>query len=426
MGKLLITESERNLILSMYNNLDITTKIKLSEQTVTNYDRKYDYKKEGDTYYYKLKIDDNWILATDKREFAIKTKVFDKTNTSTSNPKTVNTSNTTVKNDVTMQGELGGYCQTITKNSTDIKNLSGLYNLYKSKYTPFTETQIYGQINKMVNSWSKLFTNQGIPKEISCEMALNQIRPGYDDKNLIVVDTYNKLVYVFDKDGKFIDKTVIISGKNKQSVDPKVIAHSLLTWNEQTEKLGFKWVDGKGYIDQTGKGRKYDDELVYNDTDKSKTRFLPKGIYTTSKTTSSDSEYAGKKNNSVSLFDGNKELAQAIHGYYVEAPRTEALRAAKKVISSPNDPRIGKDFLKLVRGGDVNLSQSYGCFNVPPEFLPTLRKYVVNSYVFNIGEDRKNYLVQSDKAENYFDKMTNSESCPSPISVGAIPLENVA
>ena len=199
-----------------------------------------------------------------------------------------------------------------------------------------------------------------------------------------------------------------------------------MTWNEQTEKLGFKWVDGKGYIDQTGKGRKYDDELVYNDTDKSKTRFLPKGIYTTSKTTSSDSEYAGKKNNSVSLFDGNKELAQAIHGYYVEAPRTEALRAAKKVISSPNDPRIGKDFLKLVRGGDVNLSQSYGCFNVPPEFLPTLRKYVVNSYVFNIGEDRKNYLVQSDKVENYFDKMTNSESCPSPISVGAIPLENVA
>ena len=428
MGKLLITESERNLILSMYNNLDITTKIKLSEQTVTNYDRKYDYKKEGDTYYYKLKIDDNWILATDKREFAIKTKVFDKTNTSTSKPKTVNTSNNnnTVKNDVTMQGELGGYCQTITKNSTDIKNLSGLYNLYKSKYSTSTEDKIYTHINLLVNTWSRVFTNQGIPKEISCEMALNHIRPGYDDKNLIVVDTYNKLLYIFDKNGKFVGKSEVISGKNKQSVDPKVIAKSLLTWNEQTEKLGFKWVDGKGYIDQTGKGRKYDAELVYADTDQSKTRFLPKGIYATSRTTSSDSEYAGKKNNMVSLFNGNKEISQAIHGYYVEAPRTKALKAAENVLSAPNDPRIGQDFLNLVRGGDVNLSQSYGCINVPASFVPMLNTYVVNSYVFNIGEDRRNYLVQTDNVKNYFDKMTNSESCPSPTSVGAIPLENVA
>ena len=428
MGKLLITESERNLILSMYNNLDITTKIKLSEQTVTNYDRKYDYKKEGDTYYYKLKINTNWILADERRSVAIKDKVFNKTNTSTSKPKTVNTSNNnnTVKKEGTTQKVLEGNCQIITKNSTDIKNLSGLYNLYKSKYSTFTEDKIYTHINSLVNSWSRVFTSQGIPKEISCEMALNHIRPGYHDKNLIVVDTYNKLLYVFDKSGKFINKTEVISGKNKQSVDPKVIAKALMTWEEEVEKLGFKWVIGKGYIDQTGKGRKYDPELVYADTDKNNLRFLPKGIYTTSSTTSSDPEYAGKKNNFVSLFDGNKEITQAIHGYYVEAPRTEALKAAKKVISAPNDPKIGQEFLKLVRGGSVNLSQSYGCINVPESFLPILNKYVVDSYVFSIGEDRQNYLVQTDNVKNYFDKMTNSESCPSPISVGAIPLENVA
>lgn len=385
----------------------------------TTYDKNYDYKKENGQYYYKLKSSDKWILSTGKNKDAIASKVFNKTNTSTSKPNTV-------KKEVTTQKVLEGNCQIITKNSTDIKNLSGLYNLYKSKYSTFTEDKIYTHINLLVNSLSRVFTSQGIPKEISCEMALNHIRPGYHDKNLIVVDTYNKLLYVFDKSGKFINKTEVISGKNKQSVDPKVIAKALMTWHEQVEKIGFKWVMGKGYIDQTGKGRKYDDELVYANTDENNLRFLPKGIYTTSNKTHSDPEYAGKKNNMLSLFDGNTEISQAIHGYYVEAPRIKALSAAKKVISAPNDPRIGQEFLKLVRGGNVNLSQSYGCINVPESFLPILNKYVVDSYVFSIGEDRQNYLVQTDNVKNYFDKMTNSESCPSPISVGAIPLENVA
>jgi hypothetical protein len=76
MGKLLITESERNLILSMYKTVD---SLNLTEQVNTTHDKKYDYKKNGNTYYYKLKGEQNWILATDKREDAIKTKVFDNT-----------------------------------------------------------------------------------------------------------------------------------------------------------------------------------------------------------------------------------------------------------------------------------------------------------------------------------------------------------
>ena len=92
MKKLLITESERDNILSMYNNLDITTKIKLSEQTITNYDRKYDYKKVEDNYYFKLKGSDKWILSTGKNKNAIAGKVF-KTNakiTTVTNNKKIN------------------------------------------------------------------------------------------------------------------------------------------------------------------------------------------------------------------------------------------------------------------------------------------------------------------------------------------------
>ena len=86
MKKTLITESERDSILSMYKNIDITTKINLSEQIVTNYDKKYDYKKEGENYYYSLKGQNKWILATKSKALnAIKTKVFKQRKNSTSN-----------------------------------------------------------------------------------------------------------------------------------------------------------------------------------------------------------------------------------------------------------------------------------------------------------------------------------------------------
>ena len=313
-------------------------------------------------------------------------------------------------------------CQVIGPNTTGIADLKNIVALYKKTY-PTVET--YELINRMMNRFAESYKSQGIPQRSACELALIQIRPEYKDKNAFIVDTLNKLLYLYDNKGKFIGKTDIISGKNKQSVDPKVIAKSLMSWDEQINSLGFKWIDGKGYVDQTGKNRKYDHELVYSDIDKNKTRFLPKGIYTTGKL-SDGSEYAGKSQNMLSLYDGNKGIAQAIHGYYIEQPRTEALKKAQQVLSNPNDKRVSKEFMDLVSNKEVNLSQSYGCINVPENFVPYLRKYGPNSYVFNMGEDKQNYLVQN--TENYFEKMQNSESCPSPQSLGAIPVntENIA
>ena len=216
----------------------------------------------------------------------------------------------------------------------------------------------------------------------------------------------------------FIAKDVVITGYNKQSNDTKLIARALLTWDEECNQEGFKYIEGKGYVDTTGKNRRYDPELIYAATDRDKARFLPRGIFNTSSELESDFSYAGQSDNIISLSDlDGKNLSQAIHGYYIEQPRIAALNKAKEVLSKPNDPSVSKEFLDLVASKSINLSQSYGCINVPSEFLPTLRKYMTNSYVFNISEDENNYLVQN--AENYFNKTTSSPVCPSPKSLGA-------
>ena len=390
--RVIITENEKNDILKKY--------IISEEKEYINrvHDKSYDYKFANGKYYYSLKNKNRWIEAKSgsKAELAIKNKVI-------FNPLT------------TAQA-----CQTITPNSdiTDLKQIIESITKQYGKVDP------YKMLNSLLNKYSKIYNEEKIPLRIRCELALLKIRPGYKDKNVFILDTALKLLYLYDRSGKFIAKTEVISGKNKQSTDPVSVAKSLLTWEEQTKSLGFEYVPGKGYVDVTGKNRKYDPEIVYSDTDTSKTRFLPKGVYGTSSTIDSDSEYAGGVDNMLNLTKGNKQLAQAIHGYYIEQPRIEALKKAKEVISKPNDQKVGQEFMDLVLQGSADLSQSYGCINVPTQFLPYLRKYGENSYVFSMGEDKQNYLASN--TEEYFEKMTNSQYCPSPASLGVVPVSDMA
>jgi hypothetical protein len=311
-------------------------------------------------------------------------------------------------------------CQVITPKS-DIKDLPQIVDSFKKKYP---KVEVYSLINRIINKYSKNYIANGIPQRTACELSLIQIRPGYKDKNVFIIDTLNKLIYLYDSQGKFIAKSEVISGKDEQSSDPKTVAKALLSVDSLVKSAGFKWEKGKGYVDTTGKNRKFDSNLIFSDINKDKTRFLPKGIYTTGKSLETDKEFAGKEDNLLRLFDGNKKLIQAIHGYYVEQPRIEAIRKAEQVLSNPNDPKVSQEFLNLVSSGGVNLSQSYGCINLPTKFLPYIKKYGTNSYVFNLGEDKENYLVNN--TENYFDKMQNSQSCPSPKSLGAISVNNIA
>jgi len=115
MSKLLITESERDSILSLYKNIDITTKVNLSEETVTNYDKQYDYKKESDKYYFKLKGDSNWKLASGAAASAIANKVF-KSNT-TDNTRNVKDTTDNTRN-----------VKDTTNNSDGIFNFDDIFN----------------------------------------------------------------------------------------------------------------------------------------------------------------------------------------------------------------------------------------------------------------------------------------------------------
>jgi outer membrane protein OmpA-like peptidoglycan-associated protein len=77
-----LTESDLEKIIKKVLNFNetATKNIYLSEQVITNYDSKYDYKKENDDYFFKLKNSDNWSKSVGTAMNAIKTKVFkDKT-----------------------------------------------------------------------------------------------------------------------------------------------------------------------------------------------------------------------------------------------------------------------------------------------------------------------------------------------------------
>jgi hypothetical protein len=55
---------------------DVKPLLSEQEKIVKNYDTKYDYKKEGGNYYYKLKNSNDWILSKGSGLESIKTKVF--------------------------------------------------------------------------------------------------------------------------------------------------------------------------------------------------------------------------------------------------------------------------------------------------------------------------------------------------------------
>lgn len=77
-----LTESDLEMIVKKVLNFHetATKNLYLSEQVITNHDRKYDYKKENDDYFFKLKNSDNWSKSVGTAMNAIKTKVFkDKT-----------------------------------------------------------------------------------------------------------------------------------------------------------------------------------------------------------------------------------------------------------------------------------------------------------------------------------------------------------
>lgn len=380
---------------------------------------KYDYKREKGRYFTKLKTASKWIDITNTRfEAPVRKNIFkDYDVTDKKVDQTIPKVQTNVEKQVSGKGS--NFCQTVTKDSSKIKDIKMTILLLGGEQV----------VNDLMNSFALKFNEAGIPKEISCQIALNRLRPTYKDKNTIIVDSYNKLIYVFDKNNKFIAKDVIISGYNKQSQDAKKIAHALLSWEEACKEEGFAWKDGVGYVDVTGKGRKYNPDIIYNAAEKMGSRFLPADIYKSAGKTKDNPHYAGGEKNVLNLFqlsDNNKakEISIAIHGYYLEQPRKLALDKARKLLGNPSNPSVSEEFLDAVGAGKINLSQSYGCINLSEDFVPILNKYITDSYIFNISEDRNNYLV--DNSYEFLKKNQETPNCLSPDSFNAENMGNWA
>jgi len=124
------------------------------------------------------------------------------------------------------------FCPTINQNSKQIVDINNIYNYYKKQLNlpSYSQGSIWTHINGLIDKKAKTYFNTIKNDRISCEIALNCVRPLIRNFNLIVVDTLNQFIYLFDPNGTFIAKDVIISGKNKQSVDPAVAAKAMLTW----------------------------------------------------------------------------------------------------------------------------------------------------------------------------------------------------
>jgi hypothetical protein len=428
-----ISNSEKNRILEMHESA--TKRLYLKEQYEDirqgGPGDPYQYAKKDGKYFYAKKGTENWIEQKNQKGIdSIKSAIYGEKVQQTTQPDAQKPKPDAQKPKPDAQKPKPDaqkpkpdespkqYCPYINQNSKQIVDINNIYQYYKKELNLPTTSEggLWKYINNLIDERAEIYFKTIKDNRISCQIALNGIRPLVRTYNLIVVDTLHQFIYLFDPNGNFIAKDAIISGKNKQSTDPKTIANAMLSWEDMATKAGFKWVSGKGYVDQTGKNRQYNHEIVYSWADKNKTRFTSPGIFDLG-TTTSDSEYAGGANNVKNLVKGNEEVANAIHGYYIEQPRTVALQKARKFLGDVKNPEAKKSFIDAVSSGGLNLDMSYGCINVTVEFLNILRKYWNKAKVFVLSESTDNYLV--DNPENYFDKMMNNTECPSPDSLGA-------
>ena len=133
---------------------------------------------------------------------------------------------------------------------------------------------------------------------------------------------------------------------------------------------------------------------------------------------------------SIQTLDG-KKIGQAIHGFYNEPPRVQALQRLKSKMGksfNPENPNVPQEFIDEVTKylNTTKYNKSYGCINVPVDFLEKAKPYAKQKpMVFIIGETENNYLVNN--SDDFFNKMGEGENCVNPAKLGTpISFNNVA
>jgi len=251
-------------------------------------------------------------------------------------------------------------------------------------------------VKPIINKDSLL--KKGMPKRITEQYVLIMENQKNKQKSFFIVDTRENLIFFFDKNGNFIAKSPTIDGFDKQSKNPKVIKETLKSWSVRCKEIGFKWdCKKRTYIDTTNKNRIYTDGIVFNYLAIKNYRYFPKGIYNIPNKYFSPN-YIGDKDNvySTETIDGI-ELSKAIHGVYQSTYRLKNIKILEKNIGSNfNNMYVSENYRKLVLTNHNNsmFNNSYGCINVPSEFLKLTNDKAVGSLLFVIGEDEYDYLIK--------------------------------
>jgi hypothetical protein len=241
------------------------------------------------------------------------------------------------------------------------------------------------QIKISVDSLIKI----GYPTRISEKLKLvieNQENKG---KHFFIADTKENLIYFFNPSGNFIAKSPTIDGAEKQINSGIKKEKALKSFRETLNDMGFKSENGK-WVDFTGKNRTYNHSLFYNYVANSKTRFFPSGTYEISRITT-HKNFIGGDGNTFCVIDSNKkELALAIHGLYQSQYRIDRMNELTKLIKTDIDsPKVPIEYRKKILNNINNTyyNNSFGCINVPKNFLDKTRHLAKGSFLFVMDEN---------------------------------------
>ena len=312
------------------------------------------------------------------------------------------------RNDIRkMYGLLNEQSTTVcTPFNANSKNLVYDYDQIISSYSALTNSTdinvIFKKINEDINTNSTKYKLQKIPDRTACQIAFVKIRPQFTNKKIIITDSKNNLIYLFDENSNFVAKDPLLSGRSKQNKLQKDIAD--MTFDEKKEYL-------------TNKFKKVPtDSEVMN-----LASFLNPAVYKTGISVTDD-RYAGSGTNInyLTKVSDDKLVGPAIHGVKRTPERINALKNATTQIGSNSEtPKVSGKYLQNVNSYKLELSS--GCLNLNKEFIDKYSLTIENSFLFNISEDKENYYVN-----NFNPLITDPTQCYSPKRLGAVKADKVS
>jgi hypothetical protein len=371
------------------------------EQIVTNYDSKYDYKKEGDNYFFKLKNTDNWKVASGNGLKSIKTKVFNqpiKTNTKKNinpitKPNVGKTSKFNIKNKEIF---------TQTKDTTG-DSLRSFNQRNSKKFEDFKKSiELMGKVSEKTYKQLVSMTTKGSLKK----------------DTFIVVNKDAAIASLFGPNYKFLGKSSITSGQIKDTKSFNIDEKTYKNWFNRsleffkknpshkdsikiknwlnTVKKNTKIIKNDGSINyedyvRENKNKKIDNfPFSYESTKQLNLNVTPGGVFSIGDGYTEKGFAAANDTNVFPLVNvkTGERLTPAIHGY------------------AGNNR---KNLIKNFDSQNVNISKDSsragsGCVNVDENFIKLINKYKPK-YVIIIPDYTETVDVKIVTFENWSEKL---------------------